>query len=163
MRQRRLQWLSAGALGYQRQQLLDGKDRVAEDAVSDRGASGLCGVIGDMPQLQSVGQVVARGVVVVAEDGRADDDGEVMSVQMPGQRSDRERQVTKVQRVILGERCPLGGWRRPHRSVHFLGQGHGLVPARPSGNGCAEDQDRPFRAGERGGAAVPVLPAGPSP
>jgi hypothetical protein len=138
-------------LGHQRQQLFNGQDRVAEDAVTDRGASGLSRIIGDMPQPQSVRQVIAGDVGVVAEDGRADDDGQVMSVQMPGQRSDRERQATPVQRMILGEGRPLGGWRGPHRGVHLLGQGDGLIPARPSGNGRAEDQDRPLRCCDRVG------------
>ena len=73
-----------------------------------------------MPQPQSVWQEIARDVGVVPEDRRADDDGQVMSVQMPGQRSDRERQATTVQRMILGR--PLGEWRRLHGSVHLLGQ-----------------------------------------
>jgi hypothetical protein len=151
VRQRGLQRLAAGALGHQRQQLLDGQDRVAEDAVPDRGAGGLGGIIGDLPQPQAVRQVIAGDVRVVAEDGRADDNGQVVSVQMPGQRPDRERQAALVQRMILGERRPLGGWRRPHRGVHLLGQGDRLIPARSPGHGRAEDQDRPLRGGDRAG------------
>ena len=153
MRQRGLQRLAAGTLGHQRQQLLDGQDRVAEDAVPDRGAGGLGGVVGDVPQAQAAGQVIAGNIGVVAEDGRADDDGQVMSVQMLGKRPDRERQAALVQRMLLGERRPLGGWRRPHRGVHLLGQGDGLIPARRARHGRAEDQDRPLGAGDRVGQA----------
>jgi hypothetical protein len=151
--QRGLERLAADAVGHQRQQLLDGQDRVAEDAVSDRGAGGLGGIVRDMPQPQAVRQVIAGDVGVVAEDGRAGDDGKIMSVQMPGQRPDRERQATLVQRMILGERRPLGGWRRPHRGVHLLGQGDRLIPARRARHGRAEDQDRPLSGGDRVGQA----------
>ena len=159
MRLRGLERPGAGALGHQRQQLLDGQDRVAEDAVTDRGASGLGGIIGDVPQPDAVRQVIAGDVGVVPEDGRADDDSQVMSVQMPGQRPYRERQAALVQRMILGERRPLGGWRRPHRDVHLLGQGDGLIPARSSCHGRAEDQYRPLSLDSRETLRVRLPPA----
>ena len=70
---------------------------------------------------------------------------------MLGQRPDRERQAPVIQLMVLGERRPLGGWRRPHRRVHLLGQGDGLAPARSPGHGRAEDQHRPLRGGDRVG------------
>jgi hypothetical protein len=129
-----------GVTGEQAGEPGQGQHGVADQAVTHRGAAGLGRIVGDVQQPQAGRQVRAGHVRVVPEHRRAHDQGHVVPGQLVGQRAHRERQSAYVQRVVFGERGPLGRRGGPDRGVQRLGERDRFGPSVSPRDGRAVDQ-----------------------
>ena len=71
------------------------QDGIAEEAVADRGPRRLAGIVGDVQQAQPGRHVRAGNIRVVAEHGGADDQREVVAIELVAQGAHRERQLAE--------------------------------------------------------------------
>ena len=99
----------------------------------------------ELNQLGALRQVVASHVGVVAEDLSADHDDEIVTLQHLIDLGDGHRHRACVQRVILGERRPIGQGAAVDGCAQLLGEGDACVPAAGPVDLGPEHQQRPLR------------------
>ena len=115
---------------------------VGYQAIAYRRTSRFGRIVADMEKLKAVRQILASYIGVVAENRCADDNRDVMTTQLIGERSDRKRQTACIERVIFREGRAFAGRSRPNRCIQFFRQSHGGGPAIPPVNRRAKNNGR---------------------
>ena len=125
-------------------ELLQDQQRVTKQAVAYRRGCGQMRIRGDLQQLGALRQILTGNVRVITEDLSADDDHEVVPTHDLGDTGDGHRQLSLIQRVILGERRPVRKRAAVRGRVDLFREGHSSVPGPTSVHFGSEDQHGPL-------------------